>query len=69
MGSATLSTIFLFCDSDHNILKKRENLYMSGHVLQVKTNAQQQAFGKVQASQKKVFCDVEVCLLIVLNNL
>ena len=47
MDPATLSTIFLFCGSDHNILKKGENLYMYGHVLQVKTNAQQQAFGKV----------------------
>ena len=69
MDPVTLSTIFLFCDSDHNILKKGENLYMSGHVLQVKINTQQQAFGKVQASQKKVVYDVEVCLLIVLNNL
>ena len=69
MAFATLSTIFLFCDSDHNILKKGKFLYMSGHVLQVKTNAQQQAFAKVEASQKKVFCDVEVCLLIVLHNL
>ena len=40
MDPATLSTIFLFSDSDHNILKKRENSYMSGHVVQVKTNAQ-----------------------------
>ena len=69
MDPATLSTIFLFCDSNHNILKKGENSYMSGHVMQVKTNVQQQAFGKVQVSQKTVFCDVEVCLSIVLNNL
>ena len=65
MDPATLCTIFVFSDSDHNILKTGENSYMSGHVLQVKTNAQHQAFRKVQASQKKVFCDLEVCLLIV----
>ena len=55
MDPIILSSIFLFCDSDHNILKKGENSYMSAHMLQVKINAQQQAFGKVQASQKQVF--------------
>ena len=55
MDPVTLIAIFLFCDFDHNVLKKGENLYMSAYVLQVKINAQQQAFGKVQASQKKVF--------------
>ena len=55
MDPATLSAIFLFCDSDHNILKKEENLYMSGHVLQLKNKCTTASFWKCSSFPRESF--------------
>ena len=69
MDPATLSTIFLFCDSDRNILKKRGKFIYVWTCTASKNKCTTATFWKSSTYQKKVFCDVEVCLLIVLNNL